>query len=537
MPAGVKDPPRRDGVTGRVSRPRRREPVASVVPMEAQAPWPGSRWRPGPRPGTYVLLAPTRIALSLAALAVASVGLNAAGVALFDATPITATTAGAAASSAAAFNPVWLPIIGVAVSGTLGAVVLTVRSIRRSSLFATPYGLWFWSLHSPVLLPWDAIYDVTVTRMRTGRAERWVPVVTDVGGTSFPVSAARSLTSSSPADTDARCSRIGTSIGSMAAHMTGQEPAVGHIASGRSTLPGSEPSGHDAGTEAELLAVPRRGPQLRRELPDGALPIERAHGADHALWLAVTAPVVVGILVGLGAGLGGGVVRSGTDAALLATLSAGVTIVLWLLAAVVLMPTRLRLCVGADWLAWRFPGQRSWRLVPFDSITRLDLPAVPPSRFGQPEDSDRGRRRLRVWLRTEDGRAMVLHLVNVAHGQSTGLGAVAGLYEQLTDLATGALAHTATDRLRSALERDDDPPQPGMRWGSSAARGAGGIVPESPVSDAHDPESPVPDAHDPESPVLDTTSQRRKGGDPGPIPLAHSLARQPWGGDPGPAPA
>ena len=91
---------------------------------------------------------------------------------------------------------------------------------------------------------------------------------------------------------------------------------------------------------------------------------------------------------------------------------------------------------------------------------------------------------------------MVLHLVNVAHGKSTGLGAVAGRYEQLSDLATGALAHTATHRLRSALERDDDPPQPGMRWGSSAARGAGGIVPES----------PVPDAHDPESPALDSTS-------------------------------
>ncbi len=425
-----------------------------------------------------------------------SVGLNAAGVALFDATPITATTAGPAASSAAVFNPVWLPIIGVAVMGTLGAVVLTVRSIRRSSLFATPYGLWFWSLLSPVLLPWDAIYDVSVTRMRTGRAERWVPVVTDVDGTSFPVSAARSLTSSSPADADARCSRIGASIGSMAAHMTGQEPADGHIASGRSTSPGSEPSGHDAGTGAELLAVPRRACQLRRELPDGALPNGQAHGADHALWLAVTAPVVVGILVGLGAGLGGGIVRSGTDAALLAALSAGVTIVLWLLAAVVLMPTRRHLCVGADWLAWRFPGQRSWRLVPFDSITRLDLPAVPPSRFGQLEDSDRGRRRLRTWLRTEDGRTMVLHLADDAQAQQAGLGPVAGLHQRLTDLATGPLAHTATHRLRSTLERDDDPPQPGMRWGSSAARGAGGIVPES----------PVPDAHDPESPALDSTS-------------------------------
>jgi hypothetical protein len=121
---------------------------------------------------------------------------------------------------------------------------------------------------------------------------------------------------------------------------------------------------------------------------------------------------------------------------------------------------------------------------------------------------------------------MVLHLADDAQAQQAGLGPVAGLHQRLTDLATGPLAHTATHRLRSTLERDDDPPQPGMRWGSSDARGAGGIVPES----------PVPDAHDPESPALDSTSQRREGGDPGPIPRAHSLARQPWGGDPGPAP-
>ncbi len=442
--------------------------------MQPQTPWTGSRWHRGPRDGAFVLRIPSRIAADLAGLAGTAVACTVLGLAVLHAHQ-SGSTPGSAPGSAPGLTTGSTAVVELAMSIPVVAALVVLVRIRHSSLYATKDGVWFWSESSPVVLPWGSIEAVDVRRIR----RRWrtvrCPVVVTVAGRSFPVTSARSAGGDGAARPGAACERTAGALAEMVRATTGRqvgptthegEPPerVARCEVRTRTLPGGQDDGTGSGDDGTGSGDDGTGSgdDGTGSGDDGTGSGDDGTGvvvatrpvAPPVAWAVALVPAAAGVGVGL---LVGTALHGPGHVFVAASSGAAAAVLLWMSGAEAILMTHRWYAVGPDWLAWRYPVAGPWRMLGFDLIARLDLPASPPSPWRRSAATARREGDLAVWVRTTDGRTTVLRLTGTDRSQGADLRA--DLRARLAEVVTRDLAPVTSDRLRSAIVRQSAVPQ------------------------------------------------------------------------------
>ena len=396
-------------------------PFAKVLAMDPQAPWPGSRWRRGPTTGSYVLRIPARVATTIAGLAIVAIACTIVGVAVID-----ASRPGRIAGAPPNLSPGATVVLAVAMAAPVIAALVALVQIRRSSLYATRSGVWFWSGSSAVMLPWTSITSVEIRQVRRRGRTRRCTVVATQAGSSFATTATRSRWSGGGGRPNSPCQRVASALVEMVEATTGRSIGC--------TTPDGEPGPTVSRSEVRIRSLP--------EDRDRVITFEHQQIPKASAWLAATVPAVAGVAAGFLASttlhLPGGVLVPSCIGAMIA-------VALWTLISALLMTTHVRHALGPDWFAWRYPVGGPWRMIAFSAVERIDAPFAPPSRWNESRKRTARNRGLVLWIRTNDGRTTTVHLAGSGEEE-------AGDYHaRLTEVVNGSLASVSSDRIRAGL--------------------------------------------------------------------------------------